>query len=72
MNRKLITGALGQLGIEFIKYFEKLNLFVLATDIRNCKKDISYEFVQCDVLEKNKYFCSKFNVHKIHFYEKCL
>ncbi len=54
MNRILITGALGQLGIEFIKYFEKLNLFVLATDIRNCKKDISCEFVQCDVLKKNK------------------
>ena len=54
MNRILITGALGQLGVEFIKYFKKLNLFVLATDIRECKKDISCEFIQCDVLEKNK------------------
>ena len=54
MNRILITGALGQLGIEFIKYFKKLNLFVLATDIRECKKDISCEFIQCDVLDKNK------------------
>ena len=56
MNKILITGALGQLGVEFIKYFKKLNLFVLATDIRECKNDISCEFIQCDVLEKNKIY----------------
>ena len=54
MNRILITGALGQLGIEFIKYFTKSNIFVLATDIRECKNEIPCEFIQCDVLEKNK------------------
>ena len=54
MNRILITGALGQLGIEFIKYFNNSNIFVLATDIRECENEISCEFIQCDVLEKNK------------------
>ena len=28
MDRILITGALGQLGTEFIKHFERLNIFV--------------------------------------------
>ena len=46
MNRILITGALGQLGIEFIKYFTKSNIFVLATDIRECKNEIPCEFIQ--------------------------
>ena len=54
MNRILITGALGQLGIEFIKYFNNSNTFVLATDIRECENEISCKFIQCDVLEKNK------------------
>ena len=38
MDRILITGALGQLGIEFIKCFEKSNSFVLATDIKTPKE----------------------------------
>ena len=44
MERVLITGALGQLGIEFIKYFEKNNIYVLATDIKFPSKKLSCDF----------------------------
>ena len=37
MDRILITGALGQLGSEFIKYFKKTESYVLATDIKTPK-----------------------------------
>ena len=54
MDRILITGALGQLGVEFIKYFKKYNLFVLATDVRNPKKKLNCTFENADVLDKNR------------------
>tara|TARA_B100000768_G_scaffold181770_1_gene206331 strand:- start:486 stop:1400 length:915 start_codon:yes stop_codon:yes gene_type:complete len=54
MDRILITGALGQLGIEFIKHFKKSNFFVLATDIRNPKEKLNCIFENADVLDKNK------------------
>ena len=38
MERVLITGALGQLGHEFIKFFIKKNIYVLASDIRYPKE----------------------------------
>ena len=37
MERILITGALGQLGQEFVKYFVKNNIYVLATYTRSPK-----------------------------------
>jgi len=52
MDRILITGALGQLGTEFIKHFEKLNVFILATDIKLPKSKLSCEFEQVDSLDK--------------------
>ena len=54
MDRILITGALGQLGVEFIKYFKKYNFFVLATDLRNPKKKLNCTFENADVLDKNR------------------
>ena len=44
MERILITGALGQLGQEFIKFFNKNNTYVLATDIRSPLKVLSCDF----------------------------
>tara|TARA_B110000503_G_scaffold45225_1_gene73868 strand:+ start:49020 stop:49934 length:915 start_codon:yes stop_codon:yes gene_type:complete len=54
MDRILITGALGQLGLEFIKYFKKSDTFVLATDIRNPHEKLSCEFEKADVLNKER------------------
>ena len=54
MDRILITGALGQLGTEFIKHFERLNIFVLATDIKLPKSKLPCEFEQADSLDKLK------------------
>ena len=54
MDRILITGALGQLGVEFIKYFKKYNFFVLATDLRNPKEKLNCAFENADVLDKNR------------------
>ena len=54
MDRILITGALGQLGSEFIKYFKKSNSFVLATDIRNPKTKLSCQFENANTLDKEK------------------
>ncbi|MBL6649863.1 MAG: NAD-dependent epimerase/dehydratase family protein [Flavobacteriaceae bacterium] len=52
MERVLITGALGQLGIEFIKYFKKNNIYVLATDIKSPSKELSCDFEIADALDK--------------------
>ncbi len=54
MDRILITGALGQLGTEFIKHFKKLNVFVLATDIKLPKYKLQCEFEQADSLDKTR------------------
>ena len=54
MERILITGALGQLGHEFIKYFNKKDVFVLATDIKDPSKDLPCLFEFADVLNKEK------------------
>ena len=54
MDKILITGALGQLGTEFIKHFKKLNVFVLATDIKLPKSKLPCEFEQADSLDKTR------------------
>lgn len=54
MDRILITGALGQLGIEFIKYFEKSNSFVLATDIKTPKEKLYCQFENANALDKER------------------
>ena len=48
MERIIITGALGQLGREFIKFFNKNNTYVLATDIRSPLEDLSCDFEIAD------------------------
>ncbi|MGY8946199.1 MAG: NAD-dependent epimerase/dehydratase family protein [Flavobacteriales bacterium] len=54
MERILITGALGQLGHEFIKHFSKKGIFVLATDIKDPPKNLPCLFEYLDVLNKEK------------------
>ena len=54
MQRILITGALGQLGLEFIKYFKKSDVYVLATDIRTPSEKLSCEFEKADALDKDR------------------
>ena len=68
MDRILITGALGQLGIEFIDHFKKLNSFVLATDIKNPKEKLSCEFELANVLDKDKMdsLVKKYNINVIY------
>ena len=51
MERILITGALGQLGQEFIKFFNKNNTYVLATDIRSPLKVLSCDFEIADAMD---------------------
>ena len=53
MERILITGALGQLGLEFIKFFSKQNVYVLATDIIKPKIKLSCDFLIADATNKN-------------------
>ncbi|MAU64340.1 MAG: NAD-dependent epimerase [Flavobacteriaceae bacterium] len=54
MDRILITGALGQLGTEFIKHFNRENIFVLATDIKLPNSKPLCEFEQADSLDKKR------------------
>ena len=54
MERILITGALGQLGHEFIKYFNNKDIFVLATDIKDPPKNLPCLFEFADVLNKER------------------
>ena len=54
MERILITGALGQLGQEFIKFFNKNNTYVLATDIRSPLKDLSCDFEIADAMDEKR------------------
>ena len=54
MDRILITGALGQLGIEFIKYFEKSNSFILASDIKTPKEKLYCQFENANALDKER------------------
>ncbi len=51
MERILITGALGQLGQEFIKYFIKNNIYVLASDIRSPKNKLNCDFEVANAMD---------------------
>tara|TARA_B100001059_G_scaffold6736_1_gene5598 strand:+ start:2045 stop:2959 length:915 start_codon:yes stop_codon:yes gene_type:complete len=54
MERILITGALGQLGQEFIKYFIKNNIYVLASDIRSPKNKLNCDFEVVNAMDKER------------------
>ena len=54
MERILITGALGQLGQEFIKYFVKNNIYVLASDIRSPKNKLNCDFEVVNAMDKER------------------
>ena len=51
MERILITGALGQLGQEFIKYFVKNNIYVLASDIRSPDNKLNCDFEVANAMD---------------------
>ena len=54
MERILITGALGQLGQEFIKYLIKNNIYVLASDIRSPKNKLNCDFEVANAMDKER------------------
>jgi nucleoside-diphosphate-sugar epimerase len=54
MERILITGALGQLGQEFIKYFVKNNIYVLASDIRSPDNKLNCDFEVANAMDINR------------------
>ena len=54
MERILITGALGQLGQEFIKYFVKNNIYVLASDIRSPENKLNCDFEVANAMDINR------------------
>ena len=68
MERILITGALGQLGQEFIKFFNKNNTYVLATDIRSPLKVLSCDFEIADAMDENRidYLIKKNNINVVY------
>ena len=68
MDRILITGALGQLGSEFIKYFEKTDSYVLASDIKTPKNKLYCEFEKANALDKEKInsLVKKHNINTIY------
>lgn len=53
-ERIFITGALGQLGQEFIKYFVKNNIYVLASDIRSPKNKLNCDFEIANAMDKDR------------------
>ena len=54
MERILITGALGQLGQEFIKYFVKNKIYVLASDIRSPENKLNCDFEVANAMDINR------------------
>ncbi|MDB9788115.1 NAD-dependent epimerase/dehydratase family protein [Flavobacteriaceae bacterium] len=68
MERILITGALGQLGQEFIKFFNKNNTYVLATDIRSPLKVLGCDFEIADVMDDKRidYLMKKNNINVVY------
>jgi len=54
MEGILITGALGQLGQEFIKYFVKNNIYVLASDIRSPENKLNCDFEVANAMDINR------------------
>ena len=68
MERILITGALRQLGQEFIKFFNKNNTYVLATDIRSPLKVLSCDFEIADAMDEKRidYLIKKNNINVVY------
>ncbi|MDB9827863.1 NAD-dependent epimerase/dehydratase family protein [Flavobacteriaceae bacterium] len=68
MERILITGALGQLGQEFIKFFNKNNTYVLATDIKSPLKVLSCDFEIADAMDEKRidYLIKKNNINVVY------
>ncbi|MDA9241880.1 NAD-dependent epimerase/dehydratase family protein [Flavobacteriaceae bacterium] len=68
MERILITGALGQLGQEFIKFFNKNNTYVLATDIRSPLKVLGCDFEIADAMDDKRidYLMKKNNINVVY------
>ena len=68
MERILITGALGQLGQKFIKFFNKNNTYVLATDIRSPLKVLSCDFEIADAMDEKRidYLIKKNNINVVY------
>ena len=53
MDRVLITGALGQLGSSLQNVFHDEGIFVIATDIRDCPKNIKCQYEKLDALSQD-------------------
>ena len=68
MERVLITGALGQLGHEFIKFFIKKNIYVLASDIRHPKEKLNCDFEIVDAMDNERLniVVKKYNINTIY------
>jgi nucleoside-diphosphate-sugar epimerase len=68
MERVLITGALGQLGHEFIKFFIKKNIYVLASDIRYPKEKLNCDFEIVDAMDNERLnvIVKKYNINTIY------
>lgn len=68
MERVLITGALGQLGHEFIKFFIKKNIYVLASDIRHPKENLNCDFEIVDAMDNERLniVVKKYNINTIY------
>ena len=68
MERIIITGALGQLGREFIKLFNKNNTYVLATDIRSPLEDLSCDFEIADAMDEKRidFLIKKHNINVVY------
>ena len=68
MERVLITGALGQLGHEFIKFFIKKNIYVLASDIRHPEEKLNCDFEIVDAMDNKRLnvVVKKYNINTIY------
>ena len=68
MERVLITGALGQLGQEFIKFFIKKNIYVLASDIRHPEEKLNCDFEIVDAMDNKRLnvVVKKYNINTIY------
>ena len=68
MEKILITGALGQLGQEFINYFVNKGVFVVASDIKNPPNSLPCAYEYADVLNKDKidHIVKKYEINTIY------
>lgn len=68
MDRVLITGALGQLGTSLQKALNKKGDFVIATDIRDTKKNIECQYEKLDVLSYDELYkiVKKYEINVIY------